>query len=117
MIKCLNLKKSLLCEGYRLLEFRHCLGLMYSIIFFKCLGITVEPILAVEKLSDVTGILFQEAWEAFHVTNQQIWAQQLSFCELVHMVTLMLKDGRDLAEKRCVDNPMKRYETSQFHHS
>jgi len=55
------------------------------------LGTTVEPSLAVEKLSNVTGILFPEAEKAFHVTKQHIWAQQLSFCELVRMGTLMLK--------------------------
>lgn len=74
------------------------MGLMLGTVFFKCLGTTGEPSLAVEKLSNVTGILFPEALEAFHVTKQQIWAQQLSFCELKHMVTLMLKASRDLAE-------------------
>lgn len=70
------------------------MGLMLSTIFFKCLGTRLEPSLAVEKLSNVTGILFLEALEAFRVTKQQIWAQQLSFMSL----TLMLKASHDPAE-------------------
>ncbi len=97
MIKRLNLEKRL-CEGYQLLKFRQCYGLMLSIIFFKCLGTTVEPSLALEKLSNVTGILFPESLEASCVTKQHMWAQQLSFCELMHMVSLMLKARWDLAE-------------------